>query len=55
MSNTIFYSVYKCNNNNFFFNNYHNYKFSYLDKKKKSYYVKLSCTLHGLPISTLLT
>ena len=32
MPNTRVYFIYKSNNNNFF-NNYHNYKFLYLDKK----------------------
>ena len=31
MFNSRLYSIYKCNNN--VFNNYHNYQFSYLDKK----------------------
>ena len=33
MFNTRLYSIYKCNNN--VFNNYHNYQFSYLEKKIK--------------------
>ena len=37
------------------FNKYHEYRFLFLDKKqkrrKKSYYVKFSRALHGLPTS----
>ena len=42
MSNTRLYSIYKRNNNKYFFNNYHNYKFSYLDKKKKKNHIMLN-------------
>ena len=40
----------KNNNNKMSINNYHNYHNSYFEKKK-SYYIILSCALHGLSIS----